>query len=432
MMNQTQKRLQIIKLAISITDIETIQLQVAKLRLLEGDKKIEEIITKLDAKNYAQAQSLITDYIDTPIQTIHQRSTPKQNYTETEQELIEKFDLFVKERDKEDNEEYIDNIETFARTSTSTAGANYETLFHLNEEDILHDNISLDITRTQNEDDFFATKEEPKALETEDIPKDTFFDNFKKEEASPGIQQNKEVATDESEVEPQETEITEEEDEVEALEPAENEVTEKDEIAEESSEEMLEDTQEESTETVEAHSTQTITYKPLSTIKQKFQELSQNYPPRYVSEHPYPSVHACLMSISYHSYTNEKIYKILENALKLAHSSVPGEKAEATELILLSGVTEDRFAKLIFARELYRGELFEQNIPNAFDLISELADEGYPEALCDLGQFYEHGIGTKKDKKRAKQFYKKSMDHGVQRAQKHYNRLTSRLFSFSS
>jgi hypothetical protein len=431
MMNQTQKRLQIIKLAISITDIETIQLQVAKLRLLEGDKKIEEIVSKLDAKNYAQAQSLITDYIDTPIQTIHQRTTPKQNYTETEQELIAKFDLFVTERDKEDNAEYVDDIETFARTSTSTTGANYETLLHLNEEDILHDNISLDITRTQNEDDFFAIKEEPKALETEDIPKDTFFDNLKKEETSLDIQENEDIATDESEVESQETEITEEEDEVETQEVAENEVTEQDEVAEESSEEPLENTQEESAESVETHSNKTITYKPLSTIKQKFQELSQTYPPLYVSEHPYPSVHACLMSISYHSYTNEKIYKILENALKLAQSTIAGEKAEATELILLSSATEDRFAQLIFARELYRGQLFEQNIPDAFDLISELADEGYPEALCDLGQFYEHGIGTKKDKKRAKQFYKKSMDHGVHRAQKHYDRLTSRLFSFA-
>ena len=138
------------------------------------------------------------------------------------------------------------------------------------------------------------------------------------------------------------------------------------------------------------------------------------------------------MSITYHTYTNEKIYKILENALKLAHSTFGGEKAEATELILVSGATEDRFAKLIFARELYKGELFEQNIPDAFNLIAELADEEYPEALCDLGQFYEHGIGTKKDRKKAKELYQKSMDSGVHRAKKHYDRLTRGLFSFKS
>jgi len=42
-MNQTQKRLNIIKLAISIGDNETIQLQMLKLAPLKTDRKIQEI-----------------------------------------------------------------------------------------------------------------------------------------------------------------------------------------------------------------------------------------------------------------------------------------------------------------------------------------------------------------------------------------------------
>ncbi len=63
-MNQTKKRLSIINFAISITDIETIQLQVLKLGMLKTDEKIQEIITAIQTENYAQAQRLIAVYIE--------------------------------------------------------------------------------------------------------------------------------------------------------------------------------------------------------------------------------------------------------------------------------------------------------------------------------------------------------------------------------
>ena len=61
-MNQTQKRLSIINLAISITDIETIQLQILKLGLLKTDTKIQEIIAVLQAENYAKAQFMVKTF----------------------------------------------------------------------------------------------------------------------------------------------------------------------------------------------------------------------------------------------------------------------------------------------------------------------------------------------------------------------------------
>ncbi len=63
-MNQIKKRLGIIKLAISMTDSETIRLQLLKLEPFEIDPKLDEIIDLLKMKNYAQAQYLITEYID--------------------------------------------------------------------------------------------------------------------------------------------------------------------------------------------------------------------------------------------------------------------------------------------------------------------------------------------------------------------------------
>jgi len=96
-MNQTKKRLSIIKLAISITDIETIQLQVLKLGLLKTDEKIQNIISMLQAENYAQAQGLITTYIETPTENVLQRSSQEKKHilTKEEQSTIDEFQLFV-------------------------------------------------------------------------------------------------------------------------------------------------------------------------------------------------------------------------------------------------------------------------------------------------------------------------------------------------
>jgi hypothetical protein len=77
-MNQTKKRLSIINLAISMTDIETIQLQILKLGMSKSDEKIQEIIETLYEANYAQAQALIKEYIETPHHEILQRTFQKE------------------------------------------------------------------------------------------------------------------------------------------------------------------------------------------------------------------------------------------------------------------------------------------------------------------------------------------------------------------
>lgn len=61
-MNQMQKRLEIIKIAISMTDEETIKLQLLKLDHFEDDNDLSEIISLLKQKYYAKAQEMISKY----------------------------------------------------------------------------------------------------------------------------------------------------------------------------------------------------------------------------------------------------------------------------------------------------------------------------------------------------------------------------------
>jgi TPR repeat protein len=87
----------------------------------------------------------------------------------------------------------------------------------------------------------------------------------------------------------------------------------------------------------------------------------------------------------------------------------------------------------MLARSLFKGDLLEKNLPEAFTLINRLAmDDDYAEAICDLGQLYEYGIGIDKDKKRAEALYKEAMELGIKRAKSHYERLRKENKTFFS
>ncbi|MDD2451040.1 MAG: hypothetical protein PHU67_03920 [Sulfurovum sp.] len=121
-MNQTPQRLSIIKLAISIKDIETIQLQISKLRLLRAYPQIQKIIDALEAESYTLSQALIQEYIDNPIEEGHQH-VPEENkkctYTAREQALIDQFDLFVIDDNQDKEDQIIDIHQYLKRTAAS-------------------------------------------------------------------------------------------------------------------------------------------------------------------------------------------------------------------------------------------------------------------------------------------------------------------------
>jgi hypothetical protein len=254
----------------------------------------------------------------------------------------------------------------------------------------------LPITDTTSEDTFLEEEEI-----TEPLHDESFSEETTEESVSPKEQETETVAETETVTVPGEENLPSNEDEI-------------------------------SDHTADQEDTP-LNYRPIFSIKEQFHDACDKYPPVRSTAQPYDSVEKWIDQISYeHGYTETDVEKTVIDALKLAETSIDSRGAEAAELLLLSGLTEDAFGQLILARELFKGRLFEKNVAEAFERIEELAEREYPEAICDLAQFYEHGIGTKKNRKRAKALYEKAMHLGIKRAQKHFERLNKErgLFSF--
>ena len=172
-------------------------------------------------------------------------------------------------------------------------------------------------------------------------------------------------------------------------------------------------------------------YETIPYIKQKFLNMQIQYPSVEASEESYPSVDAWLTQIQNNGYTPEDIEAMIGHISEL----IAEEKLEeSAQLLLITGSTKSKFAQFMLARALYKGEILQRNLQESFTLIYRLAlDDNYPEAVCDLAQLYEKGIGTEKDLKKAEELYKEAMELGIQRASTHYKRVLKKnrgLFSF--
>jgi hypothetical protein len=379
-MNQTKKRLSIINLAISITDIETIQLQILKLGLLNGDQKLKEIIEILNAKNYAQAQRLITVYLETPHNEVLQRSAQVHSEnTLKEQEIIDEFDLFTLDEPEEtqpleslDLDDFLKVEEESVKSTTTYKNTNFDALLNLEKEDILSDNIQIE--KMQSKPDIFFQEEDTLEFPTPSVPRDTFFD-VEDCTITEEIPQNKEPEKDSKELE-------------------------------------------------------TMEYPPIAYIEKKFKNMQVQYPFVEVSETKFSSVSQWLNKIEAEGYNETEVEETIQYIDKISSKN----KAEAGQLLLITAATQSKYAQFRLARALYKGELVEKNLAEAFTMIHRLAThDDYPEAICDLAQFYEFGIGIKKDTKQAELFYKDAMDLGIQRASSHYERLHKNnkgLFAF--
>jgi hypothetical protein len=435
-MNQTKKRLQIIKLAISIGDTETIQLQMLKLSPLKSDIKVQEILAGLQAENYAQTQALITEYIDTPIEEIIQRTTQNEPATPEEEEaIIEEFDLFrVKpEKEEEEVEEVLDldlYTEKKHPPKKQEEEIDYDTLLNLKSEDILSDNIKIKQTVSAQEDDFF---DHPDTYNyTEVIEKDDFFEEvtaenpatdthrnalFRKQEEQEELLSEREYTTCSDEASQSYTSSL---DEMLTLSPSEPEP------------QSLTDSPKTSEVPLRAKKhtdpAEAVSYDPIPYIDQKFKNMLTQYPPLETTDDTFSSVDAWLLKISKEGYTEKEIEETIAHIRKL---SKKGAKAEAAQLLLISAATHSSYAQFMLARSLFKGDVLKKNLPEAFTIINRLAmDEDYPEAICDLAQLYENGIGITKDKKQAEMLYKEAMELGIQRAAAHYKRVHQANKSF--
>jgi len=440
-MNQTKKRLQIIKLAISIGDTETIQLQMLKLSPLKTDEKIQEIIRGLQAENYAQTQALITEYIETPIEEILQRTSQHKTETdietateeveEDEEAIIEEFDLFrVKpESDEEEIEEILD-LEGFGEkkrdNKSEESDINFDALLNLKSEDVLANNIEIEKIQSPEDDFFSDTRNSESYNYTEVIEKDDFFHDIPspQERSVPEddfdalLQPVKEALPEETETQ---TDISNEP--PSPLETGKEPVS----TEEREAKEPL-PFYEKKKDPENRH------YEAIPYIDQKLKNMLTQYPPLVDAEETYASVDAWLLKISNEGYTESEVEEMITYIQKLDKE---GKKAEAAQLLLISAATHSKYAQFMLARSLFKGDLLEKNLPEAFTLINRLAmDDEYAEAICDLGQLYENGIGISKDKKRAEALYKEAMELGIKRASAHYERvhrenkgLFGRLFS---
>ena len=431
-MNQTKKRLSIINLAISITDIETIQLQILKLRMLKTDENIQEILSMLQNENYAQAQALITTYIDTPRKEVLQRTFQKEKEKRLAKEdaIIDEFNLFTTEGENRDDTEIhtldlddmlkleseeedhfssvkkapeeenrildLDDMLRFEdeakenRPRAVHEEIDFDSILNVKNEDILPDNIDIDISHPSNND--FWNQEESHTTQSESIPRDTFFDEVESDTLS---------ETEEKESSVIEYPFPEQQNETE---------------------DGTKEKPEEETEipTVQETKQDTLSYKPIPYIDQKFKNMQVQYPVVEASDEHFASVDTWLFKISNDGYTEQEIEEMIQTIDTLRSDN----SAEAAQLLLITAATESKYAQFRLARTLYKGDILQKNLPEAFTLINRLATyDDYPEAICDLAQFYEYGIGIEKDKSKAEALYKEAKEAGIKRAAEHFERL---------
>ncbi len=161
-------------------------------------------------------------------------------------------------------------------------------------------------------------------------------------------------------------------------------------------------------------------YPPISYIGQKFRNMMHQFPPLERSEVLVPEVEKMREKIATEGYTDAEIEAFLK---KYQEYKKLGERAGAAQVLLLAAATESKFAQFLLARELFKGEILQKDHAESFTQINTLADQNFAEAICDLGQFYEYGIGIGKDREMALLLYEEAAELGVARARKHYERL---------
>ncbi len=386
---QIGKRLQIIKIAISLTDEEAIKMQCSNLEHFKNDEQLESILSVLDDGNYVQASNLIDRYIQGPYdagskspQSETGGSGRNAIHSPEEEELIKKFGLFVDET----GEDFIEEMDEDAILSVSESAEKEGVVSQEDERTLPPEQPSAEEIMAR----YHATEEEKpspsKTTTTHAKPSDPLEAEDKTKKSSPNGEEQSIYAESEDSEEPEEALSKDE----------------------------------------------TIEYAPISYIDQKVKNMLSQYPQVEESSEPFESEEKLLYTISLEGYTEEDIENTIEKVYALQEK---GELGEAARLLIIAASTESLYAQYILARELYRGNILQKDIPEAFTQINRMAINEYPEAVCDLAQFYEHGIVVDKNKKKAFSLYQDALDLGIQRADAHLTRmqeesegLLSRLF----
>lgn len=391
-MNQIKKRLEIIKIAISMTDSETIRLQLLKLEPFEIDPKLDEIIDLLKMKNYAQAQYLITEYIN-PTKIIEEESekqkTKPQEKIQKEKRysILEEFQILMptNKNAEEDEEEEDESPYQVFPPHKVLLEVKEEDEFDEEEQDRDLDNEDIEIDEEEIND--FDEQD----VETED---DREIDEEERRYDEDGIEQDEEIQ------DTQEDDTPSDED---------DDFGKDDDSDEDELDERRKPT-------------------PIRDIQERFEQIYGVYNFAHETDTRYQSTKIWITQIKNRGVADSSLQAMLRHIENLKGRD---DTSEAAQLICVCAATNLQLGRLLLARELYRGKLVAQDEVEAYKIIHELAEEDYSEALCDLGQFYEFGVAVSKNEKKAKELYEKAIQGGLQRARPHLERVSKKSGIFS-
>ena len=408
-MEEITLRFEIVRLAVELGDFETIDLQCRKLRNLSLDDRLNEIIDLLESRNYRQAlygmkfyhQTLRDDFFD----------EEAERDTEKEEKDRQNHEALVSDDEEDDNEERVLDLDEILRLSAER------------------------VTRVPEPEPEEAVEPEDTA---ETVPRNVFpvEESSKTSVSESGKESLHNALSSVDETTGRESGRVEEKSPLsastvrkESIEGfAQKSASRREETLPEESDSAFEEKEEESTVAGrKSELTQRVRtneekkpYPPISYIGQKFRNMMHQFPPLERSEVLAPEVEKMRKKIAEEGYTDTEIEAFLT---RYQEYKKRGERAMAAQVLLLAAATESKFAQFLLARELFRGEVIQKDHAESFTQINTLADQNFAEAICDLGQFYEYGIGIGKDREMALLLYEEAAELGVARARKHYERL---------
>jgi len=410
-LEQIQNRLEIINLSIKLNDEDTITIQSKHLHNY-NTPILQEIATLLENKSYKQAKYLMNKFKD------EYNLSDMYNFLDDDTEKVLNVDDMLrmspiaKETIKEfkKNSYTKEDLEAFAKNITVPTIKEYESIDvdeyiennilnnneDTKEEEKDEDTKAKDTSKEEKPDTNSDEKKAEELKEYEDIDGDTPLEDLNKKLSNKKEKRAKVVSTYK---------------------------TLRSKFAKKENKENI--NKQENPDNIEKRENEEIEHKngiypPIAHLTQKYRKMFTLYPPIKESDVWVEDIAKSLKQFSTENYTDEDIETIY-NEYKAYLDN--GELAKASQFLLLLASTDSNFSKFILARELFKGKVLKRDIEKSYKLMVELANSGYGDAICDLGQFFEYGIGVAENKKKALKLYEKAFELGINRATKHINRI---------
>ena len=459
-MEERDNRFELIRIAIGLADHEVIDLQIKRLRNFSTDPRLHEILRELEHKNFRQALFLMKEYVATPEDDFFAATPEEKAPTQVTQQPDATMGLFDLDAPVEAEERILglDDMLKMTRESAS-APRSYapETpttpspVMQEEREDKAEEAVPEEV------DPLFSLDRADDAEETPSSETDLHA-----EEPEPMVEQSEWPSAEPAAFPERDAAQVEAPSEVLAEVPADETIQdelfafgEEDDalsdlsqddfpsVPDEETGALSEETEtEEALLAEEAGVAEKVTpeetpadafrpspekrerktqYAAFAYMGQKYRNMLHQFPQAETSEAGIsPEVQRFIEMVSTEDYSESQVEAAIARYQALRDE---GKRAEAAQMLIAAATTESTFAQFMLARELFKGDVLKQDHAEAFTQINHLAEQDYPEAICDLGQLYEYGIGIDKNKRHALLLYEEAAEMGVERAQRHYERL---------